>query len=261
MKNKLEFIDEWRKNQQEFIDNWIKSTRDFQNYFKQNDSVKTSGDLINQSMNYFTKFNKDWDAALHEDSQAELRKIFFNYIQTIFSSVMRNENFDQKNNSHFSTILEQLLQLSFPFQELNKYSMPWDVFNKYYLLINSIHKITSLMNEGAITAFHKSATSYNSQMNSDKTKRFDYNILVNEWTRIMENVFISIFSSAEFSKTKADIIHHSLDIKKALDNQIEHHLKDSPFILRAEMDDLYKTIYDLNKKIKKIEQKLESALN
>ena len=44
--------------------------------------------------------------------------------------------------------------------------------------------------------------------------------------------------------------------KKLVEKQYEHLFENTPFIFRSEMDELYKTIHDLKKKVRDLEGRL-----
>jgi len=79
------------------------------------------------------------------------------------------------------------------------------------------------------------------------------------WIDVNENCFGELFSTDEFSKIQAEMLESALDVKKYFNQLIEVPLSDYPIALRSEMDDLYKTIYELKKKIKSLEKEVKNA--
>lgn len=81
----------------------------------------------------------------------------------------------------------------------------------------------------------------------------------NEWVNINEKHYTELFSTDEFSKLKAELTTLSLEIKKNLEKQFENRVESLPIVVKSEMDELYKTIHDLKKTIKTLENKVTSA--
>ncbi len=81
--------------------------------------------------------------------------------------------------------------------------------------------------------------------------------LYQEWLNISDKVYISLFESSAYSELMAEVAAMKLRITKDVELQSEKMLKDIPVATRSEMDEVYKTIYDLKKKVKQLEKMLE----
>lgn len=79
------------------------------------------------------------------------------------------------------------------------------------------------------------------------------------WIDVNEKTFYRLFQTPEFSKMQGELLEASLNVRKHFFKLMELYLYDFPIALRSEMDDLYKTIYDLRKKVKGLEKRLENA--
>lgn len=86
----------------------------------------------------------------------------------------------------------------------------------------------------------------------------DFNTFYNEWINVNDTVFGELFQSEEYSKFQADFTNVTMTVKKGVEKQMEKMLESVPVITRTEMDDLYKTVYEMNKHIKALERKIES---
>ena len=75
------------------------------------------------------------------------------------------------------------------------------------------------------------------------------------WISVNEKTFYELFQTADFSKLKGELLDAGLSARKNYFKLMEMHLFDLPIALRSEMDDLYKTIYELRKKVKKMESR------
>ena len=71
-----------------------------------------------------------------------------------------------------------------------------------------------------------------------------------------DTVFGELFSSEEYSKFQADFTTVTMTVKKSVEKQMEKMMANVPVVTRSEMDDLYKTVYEMNKHIKSLEKKI-----
>lgn len=84
----------------------------------------------------------------------------------------------------------------------------------------------------------------------------DFNTFYNEWINTNDTVFGELFTSDEYSKFQADFTTVTMTVKKSVEKQMEKMMANVPVITRTEMDDLYKTVYEMNKHIKALEKKI-----
>lgn len=81
--------------------------------------------------------------------------------------------------------------------------------------------------------------------------------LYQEWLNISDKVYVSLFESTEYSKLMAEVAALQMKLRKDMEVQTEAMLKDIPVATRSEMDEVYKTIYDLKKQVRQLEKMLE----
>ena len=65
-----------------------------------------------------------------------------------------------------------------------------------------------------------------------------------------------LFATEEFSKVKGEALNLSMDVKKQFEKQFENMFENYPVVFRSEVEELYKTIYDLKKTVKDLQNKL-----
>jgi class III poly(R)-hydroxyalkanoic acid synthase PhaE subunit len=76
------------------------------------------------------------------------------------------------------------------------------------------------------------------------------------WLDVNEETYYDLFKSEEFSKMQGKMLDASLTMREHSFKLMELYLYDYPIALRSEMDDLYKTIYELKKKVKGLEKQV-----
>ena len=81
--------------------------------------------------------------------------------------------------------------------------------------------------------------------------------LYQEWLNISDKTFVSLFESSEYSQLMAEVSALQLKLRKDTELQMEKMLVNVPVATRSEMDELYKTIYDLKKEVRQLEKMME----
>ncbi len=81
--------------------------------------------------------------------------------------------------------------------------------------------------------------------------------LYQEWMSISDKTFVSLFESEDYSKLMAEVSALQLKLKKDSELQMEKLFVNIPVATRTEMDELYKTIYDLKKEVRQLERMME----
>ena len=81
--------------------------------------------------------------------------------------------------------------------------------------------------------------------------------LYQEWLNISDKSFVHLFESDEYSKLMAEVGSLKMKLQKDIELQMEKNLKGIPVATRSEMDEMYKTIYELKKKIHQLEKMMD----
>ncbi len=79
------------------------------------------------------------------------------------------------------------------------------------------------------------------------------------WVDTMENDTITFFGSTEYSTIQGKVVQLGLEIKTGLEKQMEKMLAPLPVVPRSEMDALNKTIHDLKRKVRDLEQSTQAS--
>ncbi|HRO43933.1 MAG TPA: poly(R)-hydroxyalkanoic acid synthase subunit PhaE [Flavipsychrobacter sp.] len=81
--------------------------------------------------------------------------------------------------------------------------------------------------------------------------------LFQEWMNISDKTFVSLFESDEYSQLMAEVSAMQIKLKKDVEMQMEKFMVGVPVATRSEMDELYKTIYELKKQVRQMEKMME----
>lgn len=86
-----------------------------------------------------------------------------------------------------------------------------------------------------------------------------FNEFFNNWIDVNERTYYELFQQEEFSKLQGELLNSSLNVRKHFFKLTELYLYDFPIALRSEMDDLYKTVYELKKKVRNLEKQVKKS--
>lgn len=81
--------------------------------------------------------------------------------------------------------------------------------------------------------------------------------LYQEWLNTSDKNFVELFETDEYSQLMAEVSSLQLRIKKSVEKQTEKMFENVPVATRSEMDEVYKTIYDLKKEVRQLQSMLE----
>jgi poly[(R)-3-hydroxyalkanoate] polymerase subunit PhaE len=85
-------------------------------------------------------------------------------------------------------------------------------------------------------------------------KSFDE--VIDLWLQVSEKQYLELFHTDEFSKLQGELLDSSLNVRSRLFRLQELYLYDTAIPVRSEMDDLYKTIYEMKKRLNEVEKKV-----
>lgn len=81
--------------------------------------------------------------------------------------------------------------------------------------------------------------------------------LYQEWMNISDKTFVELFESDAYSELMAEVSAMQLKLKKDIELQMEKMMTGIPVATRSDMDELYKTIYDLKKQVRQMEKMMD----
>jgi hypothetical protein len=79
------------------------------------------------------------------------------------------------------------------------------------------------------------------------------------WITVSEKAFSELFRTEEYARLQGALLSASLQVRQHYFKLMELHLYDLPIALRSEMDDLYKTVHELKRRVKGLEKKLKEV--
>jgi hypothetical protein len=77
-----------------------------------------------------------------------------------------------------------------------------------------------------------------------------------EWAEVNEKIFIELFSTDQFSRLQGELLALGLDLKKGFESQMEAMFEPFPVVLKSQMDEVYKTNYELRKELRSLKKEV-----
>jgi len=106
-----------------------------------------------------------------------------------------------------------------------------------------------------LAAFEKMIAAVAEKVNAGEEFK-DFGEFFNLWITVNEKAYSALFQTEDYAKMQGEVLEASLNVRKHFFKLTELYLYDLPIALRSEMDDLYKTVYELKKKVKGLERQL-----
>jgi hypothetical protein len=160
-------------------------------------------------------------------------------------------------NNVFAKTFEPVLKLVNPGKEKENAEAALVLMDKiaeYVVKQNELQVALSASTQKSIEAIAKQ---YAEKYKNAKPGEFPaFTEVYNDWVKTNEQFLAELFATEEFSKIKAETLSLSMDVKKQFEKQFENVFENYPVVFRSEIEELYKTIYDLKKTVKDLQTKL-----
>jgi hypothetical protein len=168
-----------------------------------------------------------------------------------------NETFNTVNNS-YTEMFAPLTKLVTNTKDKENLELTVNTMDKATVYSTKLAEMQYMLYTTGQKVAQKTVTFITEKAN-DTTFTASFQPFFNEWVNINETVYTELFGTTEFSKLKAELTTLSMEIKQNLEKQFENNVEHLPLVVKSEMNDLYKTVYDLKKTVKWLEAKLTST--
>lgn len=198
------------------------------------------------------------------EKMGEQGKAMYASMKDMMGNMNHSSYFDQMNemyNSFYNnldTAVAPWMKLMTPGTQKDQVEMMKEMNHQFNVYNMTNSKMQYMMYITGLKAAEEMATNVYSKM----TKGEDMSSFLNiyqEWLNVNDAHFVKLFDSEEYSKMQADLNKFGMLLKRNIDLQMEKSMAHLPLINRTEMDDLYKTIHDLKKKISSLEKEVKAS--
>jgi len=219
--------------------------------------------MFNMQPDFMKNMNEETKANMYKMMDAN--KTMFDSFKSSFNANIPDSNmFFNQAFSNYNSMYNNLTNALAPMMKLmpegeakqnmdamNEMSKEFNVFN-----IKNTQMQYMMYATGLKAMEELSGNIYNKVRNGEDVSNF-MNVY-NEWLHINDKNFVTLFETEEYSKMQADLSSFGNKLKMNIDKMMEKSLAKLPLINRTEMDDLYKTIYELKKRINVLEKQIDS---
>jgi len=171
----------------------------------------------------------------------------------MFGNIMNGYNFFQNMMSEAVAPFNKMMTPS----QNTKNMMEWqDLANRMAIYNIKNAELQYMMYNQGMKAMDNLAENIMNKMQSGEEIN-SMMALFQEWMNLSDKTFVSLFETDEYSKLMAEVSAMQLKLKKDVENQLEKFMVGIPVATRSEMDELYKTIYDLKKQVRQMEKMMD----
>ncbi|GIV28468.1 MAG: hypothetical protein KatS3mg027_2282 [Bacteroidia bacterium] len=210
---------------------------------------------MSQIHNYFTTSN-----SLREQYANYYKKLFETYPQLFTGDYNQiKELYNKYGNIYFENFKPLLNLINNP-KDKEVLSETLALMDKIAQYSIKQAEMSADINLKIYQSLEKVAEKYSKKfVEADPTAiaKLDYKTIYNEWLKESDNLLTELFATESFSKLKAEVLNLSMDIKTYFEKQMEKFLEFYPIAKTSELEEVYKTLHDLKKQVKTLEQKLE----
>lgn len=243
---------------------------DFKNFFKPehytNLSKQMFGDFYTggQLKDFYDNSMKQVHSFF--TSQNNLSKEYYAQVQNISKEFPQlfGDNFEKLKetyanyNNVFAKTFEPVLKLATPGKEKENVEATialMDKITEYALKQSELqYQLQNTLRKSVEDVAKKYSEKFQNPENLTKVP--DAKEMYDEWTKTNEKLFADLFASDDFSKLKAESMGLTMDVKKHFEKQFEGVVSNFPIVLKSEVEELHKTVYELKKQIKELQNKL-----
>lgn len=230
--------------------------RIFGGMFNTTPDLKTFFDnAMAQIHNYFSSNN-----TLREQYMNYYKKLFENYPQLFTGDFAQIKELYQKYGNIYYETFKPLLNLINNPKDKERLEEILILMDKIAQYAIKQSELSADVNLKIYQSLEKVAEKYSKKMmNADASAltQVDYKSIYNEWLKEADELLTELFGTESFSKLKGEVLNLSMDIKTYFEKQMEKYLEFFPVAKTSELEEVYKTIHDLKKQVKSLEQKLE----
>lgn len=226
-------------------------------------------DMMDKMLNMQPDFVKNMtDAAAIREQVVKMmdwNKSNFDQFRSMFAS------FNPETNGMFTNMNEQYTNM---WNTMNQAAAPMMKMMGNTALSNSMNAASEIINEFNHFMMKNAEVQYatykagNEAMNEfaenvyTKMKNGDdmsnFMNVYSEWLNTNDKHLTALFATAEYSKLQAELNTFGMKLKQHMNAQMEKAIKNVPVVPRSEMDELYKTVYELRKRISMLEKQIDA---
>jgi polyhydroxyalkanoate synthase subunit PhaE len=200
------------------------------------------------------------------DNLMELHQRILQHINRLGESVesYQFQNMDENPNQIWGDFYENELRQFFQLPQLGLMRQYQERLNqavdKYHLLQSKLSEYLNLLSI-PITRTAGVMQEKLSEMMEKGELPDDSRVYYNMWIKVLEGHFMTLFQTPEYTTTQALTLNALADFSTARDAVLEDVLLLLPVARQTDLDDMARELYELKKRVKKLEKTLHQTVN
>ena len=200
------------------------------------------------------------------DNMMELHKRILQHISRLGESVesYQFQNMDENPNQIWNDFYESEFRQFFQLPQLGLMRQYQERLNqaadKYHLLQSKLSEYLNLLSI-PITRTAGVMQEKLSEMMENGELPDDTRVYYNMWIKVLEGHFMTLFQTPEYAETQALMLNALADFSTARDAVLEDVLLLLPVARQTDLDDMARELYELKKRVKKLEKTLHQTVN
>ena len=257
---------------------WMPYFKNFQNnnfdmnMFKNNFSMDMFKDMMDKAFNFAPNGVKEMFDNMNKSTKdmfSQAQNNMWNMGQQFnnpFNNMMpQGSEFFNTALNNYHNFVNQFNQMNSPFMKMMTPGADKNNIEGFQNLNNEMVNFNTKSSQMQYLVYMNGlkavqAFAENLKAKADKNETYEnFTSFYQDWLNTMDASFVELFRSKEYSKVQAEFSSASHKIKKMTEEMSEKALAYIPVATRTEMSDLYKTVHEMNKRIKTLEAELATA--
>lgn len=198
-------------------------------------------------------------------NMVDMSKGNFDQMRSFFANANPvNANTFAGINEQYSKVWNMMNEASAPMMKMmgntpasNNMNVANDMMNELNLFMMKNAQVQyATYNSGLEAANEFAENVYTKMKNGEDMSNF-MNVY-SEWLNTNDKHLTQLFSTAEYSKMQAELNTFGMKLKQHMNAQMEKAMQNVPVVPRSEMDELYKTVYELRKRVNMLEKQIDT---
>jgi BMFP domain-containing protein YqiC len=219
------------------------------NDFTKNMMAMPGMDMMKGNMTNMMDSNKN----MFDSMKANMMNMMPNNNGMFTQAMDMYNNMNNQMNSAFAPMMK-LMGNNNNTQQMNAMKELSNEFAHYQMKSTEMQYM--MYNTGLKAMEELAETVYNQVRNGAEVN--DFTNLYTTWLTISDKHFVTLFSTDEYSKMQAELNSFGNKMKMHINQQMEKSMANVPVVTRSEMDEAYKTIYEMKKRITMLEKQLDT---
>ncbi|TAE86236.1 MAG: hypothetical protein EAY81_05805 [Bacteroidetes bacterium] len=139
----------------------------------------------------------------------------------------------------------------------NNMNMANEMMNEFNLFMMKNTQVQYATYNSGIEAMNEFAENVYTKMKNGEDMSNFMNVY-SEWLNTNDKHLTQLFATPEYSKMQAELNTFGMKLKQNMNAQMEKAMQNVPVVPRSEMDELYKTVYELRKRVNMLEKQLDA---